>query len=115
MKGKSIQTYKARIVKALKESGRYSAGLVVTIDALANTMRTLDLCSSEIDGLDCVTVTESTRYGSKLAPHPVFRVQRDAQESLSRLCKALGLTSADLLKDGSDDGFDDFMKRMEED
>ncbi len=111
---RNIRNYKARIIRALKKTGKYNTGLLVTVDALANTMRTLDICSGEIDGLDKATVVEETRYGRKLAPHPVFKVQRDAQDSLSRLCKTLGLTYADLMKETGDDGLDDFMARIAE-
>ncbi len=110
---KKISNYKARIVRALKKAGKYNDGLLVTVEALANTMRTLDICSSEIDGLDKATVIETTRYGQKLAPHPVFKVQRDAQDSLARLCKNIGMTYADLVKDTGDDGLEDFMSRIE--
>lgn len=110
---KKIKNYKTRIIRALKKEGKYNTGLLVTVDALANTMRTLDICSSEIDGLDKATVVETTRYGQKLAPHPVFKVQRDAQDSLARLCKALGLTYADIAKEADGDGLDDFMSRIE--
>ena len=68
---------------------------------LATALRTLDMANAQIDTLDEVTVWEETRYGQKLAPHPVFKVQKDAQDSVTRQMKILGLTT-DLLA-GTDD------------
>ena len=109
---KTVQSYKSRLVRILKKTGKYNDGLLITVEVLANTMRTLSLCRDEIDGLDKTTVVETTRYGQKLAPHPVFKVQRDAQDSLARLCKTLGLTYTDLMKDIEGDGLEDFMERI---
>ena len=60
---------------------------------LATALRTLDMANAQIDTLDEVTVWEETRYGQKLAPHPVFKVQKDAQDSITRQMKILGLTT----------------------
>lgn len=109
-----VSTYKTRILRALKKAGKYDTGLLPMVDALANTMRTLDICREQIDGLTVATVLEKTRYGEKLAPHPVFKVQRDAQDSLVRLCKNVGLTYAELMKEAGGDGYSAFMKEMEE-
>ena len=90
---KSVADYRKQIVKALKAAGTYSKGLDMQVQALATALRTLDLANDQIDGLTEVTVLEETRYGSKLAPHPAFKVQRDAQDSITRQLKILGLTA----------------------
>ena len=90
---KSVSDYRKLIVKALKKAGTYSAGVDMQILNLATALRTLDLANQQIDGLDEVTVWEQTRYGKKLAPHPVFKVQKDAQDSITRQMKILGLTT----------------------
>lgn len=46
---------------------------------------------------------EKTRYGEKLAPHPAFKVAKEAQEMVTRQMKALGLTAADMAGDAEDD------------
>lgn len=90
---KTISDYRKQIVKALKKAGTYSAGVDMQIQALASALRTLDLANDQIDRLTEVTVTEKTRYGWKLAPHPAFKVQKDAQDSVTRQMKILGLTT----------------------
>lgn len=97
-----IDPYRVLVEKALKKNGTYSRGLTFQIKALASALLTLDLANAEIDSLEVTTVWEETRYGKKLAPHPVFKIQRDAQDSISRQLKQLGLT-AEALNVGDDD------------
>ena len=59
----------------------------------SRNLRTLEMANAQIDTLDEVTGWEETRYGQKLAPHPVFKVQKDAQDSITRQMKILGLTT----------------------
>lgn len=99
---KTIQAYKAQIVKALRSAGKYSKGLDMQILSLAGVMRTLDLANSDIDALETTTITVTSRYGNEtLEPHPAFKVQKDAQDAVTRQMKALGLTAEEL--SGSDD------------
>ena len=93
---KSVSDYRKQIVKALKKAGTYSAGVDMQVLNLATALRTLDMANAQIDTLDEVTVWEETRYGQKLAPHPVFKVQKDAQDSITRQMKILGLTTEQL-------------------
>lgn len=90
---KSVSDYRKQIVKALKKAGTYSPGVDFQVQSLATALRTLDLANAQIDGLTEVTVWEETRYGEKLAPHPAFKVQKDAQDSITRQMKILGLTA----------------------
>ena len=90
---KTVEDYRKQIVKALKKAGTYSAGVDMQVLNLATALRTLDMANAQIDTLDEVTVWEETRYGQKLAPHPVFKVQKDAQDSITRQMKILGLTT----------------------
>ncbi len=97
-----VNDYKTTIVKALKSAGKYTKALDMQVLSLAGALRTLDMANDEIDGLDTVVVVETSRYGNKtLAPHPVFKIQKDAQDSVTRQMKALGLTVEDLA--GADD------------
>lgn len=96
-----IGYYEKKIKSALRAAGTYNKGLDMQVTALASALRTIDMCTDQINGLDEVTVLEVTRYGSKMAPHPVFKIQRDAQESVTKQMKLLGLTSA-LLSAGDD-------------
>lgn len=91
-----IERYKKKIIAALRSEGRYNGALESQITALAGALRSLEIANAEIDGLEVTTVMEMTRYGSKMAPHPAFKVQRDAQDSVTRQMKILGLTAAAL-------------------
>ncbi|MBD5372796.1 MAG: hypothetical protein HDR75_05595 [Bacteroides sp.] len=95
---KKTADYIRTIVKALKDSSRYSEGLDIQILSLAGAIRTLELANDDIDGLDSVTMQIVSRYGNDtLAPHPAFKIQKDAQESVTKQMKALGLTAEQLM------------------
>ena len=99
---KKVNEYKKVLEKALKSVNRYSRSLDAQILSLAGALRTLDLANDEIDDLDITTISSVSRYGNEtLAPHPVFKIQKDAQDSVTRQMKALGLTVEELT--GTDD------------
>lgn len=100
---KTIAEYKQQVEKALKSIKKYNRGLDMQITSLATALRTVDLASWQIDGLAEVTVLEETRYGSKMAPHPAFKVLKDAQDSVTRQLKALGLTPENLTNEDEED------------
>ena len=96
---KKRTSYIAAITKALKNNGKYNEGLKLGIESVADTLVVRDLCRNDIDQLQITTVKETTRYGEKIAPHPVFKILRDAQATLDKGCKSLGLTYAELMKE----------------
>lgn len=100
---KSVQDYVKEITKRLRDNKAYSKGLDMQILSLASAMRNLELANRQIDGLTETTVYETTRYGEKLAPHPVFKVAKEAQELVTRQMKALGLTVEELSGSVEDD------------
>jgi hypothetical protein len=73
---KSINDHKKEIIKQLKANGTYSRALDIQIVSLASAMRNLDMANQQIDNLTETTVWETTRYGEKLAPHPVLKLQK---------------------------------------
>ena len=110
---KKVSDYKADIVKALKAAGKYSKSLDIQIVALAGALCTLNKANDEIDGLDSVTISVISRYGNEtLAPHPVFKIQKDAQDSVTRQMKALGLTAEELTGTDDDDPLIDLTKKV---
>ena len=109
---KKVSDYEKMVKSALKASGNYSKALNIQILSLASALRTLTLANSEIDDLTETTVLESTRYGEKMAPHPAFKVQRDAQDSVTRQMKALGLTTAELSGAMEEDPLVDLTKKV---
>ncbi len=110
---KSTYEFRTEIVKALKASGKYSKGVDLQIFSLAVALRTLDLANEELDKLDTVVTVEKSRYGNdSLSPHPVFKILKDAQDSVTRQMKALGLTTEELTGTDDDDPLIDLTKKV---
>lgn len=110
---KKVNEYKKDIEKALKAAGKYSKSLGAQILSLAGALRTLDLANDEIDNLDTTTISSVSRYGNEtLVPHPVFKIQKDAQDSVTRQMKALGLTAEELTGADEDDPLINLTKKV---
>lgn len=110
---KKVADYKAEIVAALRAAGKYSKSLDIQIISLAGALCTLNKANAEIDSLDKVTIEVISRYGNEtLAPHPVFKIQKDAQDSITRQMKALGLTAEELTASVDDDPLIDLTKKV---
>lgn len=91
-----IEDYEIKIQKALESQSRWSESLVIAVHSLAVAMRNLDMANHDIEALDSCTVLEETRYGKKIAPHPAFKIAKDANEAIGKLLKSLGLTADDI-------------------
>ena len=98
--------------QTLKANKTYSRGLDMQILSLASAMRNLEMANNQIDGLTETTVWETTRYGEKLAPHPVFKIAKEAQELVTRQMKALGLTVDERAGNTEDDTLADLTKKL---
>lgn len=109
---KTVNEYVKEITKTLKANKTYSRGLDMQILSLASAMRNLEMANNQIDGLAETTVWETTRYGKKLAPHPVFKIAKEAQELVTRQMKALGLTVDELAGNTEDDPLADLTKKL---
>ena len=109
---KKVDEYEKEVIKALKAHNLYPASLKMQIRSLASAMRNLELANEQIDGLQETTVLETTRYGEKLAPHPVFKIAKEAQELITRQMKSLGLTAEDLAGDTDEDPMVDVTKKL---
>lgn len=109
---KTVNEYVKEITKTLKANKTYSRGLDMQILSLASAMRNLEMANNQIDGLTETTVWETTRYGEKLAPHPVFKIAKEAQELVTRQMKALGLTVDELSGNTEDDPLADLTKKL---
>ena len=108
----TVHEYVKEITKTLKANKTYSRGLDMQILSLASAMRNLEMANNQIDGLTETTVWETTRYGEKLAPHPVFKIAKEAQELVTRQMKALGLTVDELAGNTEDDPLADLTKKL---
>ena len=109
---KTVNEYVKEITKTLKANKTYSRGLDMQILSLASAMRNLEMANNQIDGLTEPTVWETTRDGEKLAPHPVFKIAKEAQELVTRQMKALGLTVDELAGNTEDDPLADLTKKL---
>ena len=109
---KTVNEYVKEITKTLKANKTYSRGLDMQILSLASAMRNLEMANNQIDRLTETTVWETTRYGEKLAPHPVFKIAKEAQELVTRQMKALGLTVDELAGNTEDDPLADLTKKL---
>ena len=92
----NIEDYEIKIQKALESQNHWSESLVIAVHSLAVAMRNLDMANHDIEALDSCTVLEETRYGKKIAPHPAFKIAKDANEAIGKLLKSLGLTADDI-------------------
>lgn len=108
----NVSKYRSEITKALKAHRIYSKALDMQVQSLASAMRNLAMANDQIDGLTETTVLETTRYGEKLAPHPVFKIAKESQELITRQMKVLGLTAEDLAGEVEDDPLVDMTKRL---
>lgn len=111
---KSVEEYRKEIVRKMKVHKTYTQALDMQIYSLASAMRNLDLANEQIDGLTEVTVWETTRYGQKIAPHPAFKIAKDAQDMVTRQMKALNLTVEDLSGEADEDPLTDLTKKLTE-
>lgn len=94
--------YRKSIERALKSVQKYNKSLDAQIVTLAGALRTIELANNELDTLTSTTITTVSRYGNEtLTAHPVFKILKDAQDSVTKQMKALGLTVEDL--SGSDE------------
>lgn len=109
---KKVEEYQKEIVRVMRAHKTYSKALDMQIKSLASALRNLDLANDQIDRLQETTVWETTRYGEKLAPHPVFKIAKDAQDMITRQMKALGLTVEDLAGDIDEDPLTDLTKKL---
>lgn len=92
-----IQYYRGQVVKALKRAGIYDEALSIQINSLASALLTLKIANAEIEGLDSVLLHNETSQGVTNIVHPVFKVQRDAMDQVSRQMKQLGLTTSEVV------------------
>lgn len=100
---RTIEENEAMIIKAIKKIGRSPKGLEPRITALATVMLTLDMANRDIRGLNETFVWELTKYGKRMVPHPAFKIQKDAQEAVSRRMDDLGLTFDMLASENEED------------
>lgn len=106
------EEYVQAIKRALRGTGANAPALEMEIQALASARRSLDMANAEIDTLERTTIQEATRMGMKLAPHPAFKVQKEALAAVKEHTKVLGLTADALDVGEQDDPLVDLTKKV---
>ncbi len=109
---KSVLDYVKDIKKILRDHKTYTAALDPQITSLASAMRNLQMANNQIDTLVDTTVWKETRTGRELVLHPVFKISRDAQRSITEQMKALNLTVDELAGEADDDPLADLTKKL---
>lgn len=109
---KSVLDYVKDIKKILRDHKTYTAALDPQITSLASAMRNLQMANDQIDTLVDTTVWKETRTGRELVPHPVFKISKDAQRSITEQMKALNLTVDELAGEADDDPLADLTKKL---
>ena len=90
---KSVSTYEKLIKKCLEHAGRYTPALDLNIYALASTLRTHELIMRQVDGLRVTVLELTTARGKNVRAHPLLGQLRDAEASVLRQLRELGLTA----------------------
>jgi phage terminase small subunit len=86
-----------KIRESLENIGAYSTSLDIQIQSLACAWDSLEKAHAEASKLKKTTIVEQGRFGKKVVPHPVYKIMRDAEMSITKQMKALGLTFADIV------------------
>ena len=86
---RTIKDYISTINEALTATGKNPKPLSLQIYALAGALVALDKANAQIATLDSCTI--DTPQGIK--GHPVFRIRKEAEDSVTKQMKALGLTA----------------------
>lgn len=108
-----LQTFRAQVIRALKSAGLYTRSLTIQINNLASALMTLAIANDEIEGLDSVLIENETSQGVTHIVHPVFKIQRDAMEQVTKQMKQLGLTTADIVgKPDVPDAGDELLEKI---
>lgn len=108
-----LQGFKAQVTKALNKAGLWSPSLEIQINSLASALLTLKIANDTIETLDSVMFETTIGKRKKKEPHPVFKIQRDAMDQVTRQMKQLGLTTADIVgKPDIPDAGDELLEKV---
>ena len=95
----SLDSNRRRVVKAMKAAGIYSPQLTIQIDALATQMTLMQRAALDAETLPSIYVNVLGKSGEviNINAHPVNRILKDSTDAVTRMCKQLGLTVADIV------------------
>ena len=87
----------------MKKLDAWSDALDSQVTQLSYTMHAAYMANRDISSLETTYVTETSRYGSKIVPHPAFKVYRDMQ---GLAAKQIAQLWADAMRINGGDGAD---------
>lgn len=93
---KSAEYFEERLKTLLKGAGRYTASLDLTIWVLSNALHRYDMANEELDTAGSVVLSRETSQGTSVSSHPAAKIANEAESTILKQFKALGLTSEDL-------------------
>lgn len=109
----TINQYKNKIRKALKDQDNYSKDMESAILLAAGNMFAYELALGDLEDLECTYVEEVSREGNiKMVPHPAFRVFKDTSESVRRSLRELQLTLATIQGSSENDDLDNLVDEV---
>lgn len=110
----TVKSVKNKIRKALRDQQNYSKSMEMAIELAAANYIVFEIAILEIEGLDSTYVSEISREGAeRLMPHPVFKVFKDASETLRKSLRELQLTLQTLQGTTEDDELNKLIDRVE--
>lgn len=105
---KTVEEHQNIIIKALKTARRWQPGLMPQVYALASALRSLDIANLDLDTLE----TSVVQSPQGLRPHPVFHIRKEAEDSVTRSMKSLGLTAEALIAEIDEDPMEDLTRKV---
>lgn len=95
----SLDSNRRRVVKAMKAAGIYSPQLTIQIDALAAQLTLMQRAALDAETLDSIYVKVLGKGGDviNINAHPVSKILKDTSDAVTRMCKQLNLTVADIV------------------
>lgn len=96
---------------ALRKQKNYSRDMDVAIELAAGSLVAYRIAYNDVSNLECSFVEETSRESfSRLIPHPAFKILKDANESLRRSLRELGLTIDTVKGVGDSDEIESIVK-----
>lgn len=105
--------YKKKLKEALKKLDAWSDALDAQVTQLSYTMHAAYMANRDISSLETTYVTEESRYGSKIVPHPAFKVYRDMQGLAAKQIAQLWADAMRINGGDGPDAIDEFRQYIE--
>lgn len=105
--------YKKKLREALRRMEKWNDALDSQVTQLSYTLHAAYLANRDISQLTVTYVTEKSRYGEKIVPHPAFKVYRDMQGLAAKQTAQLWADAISLNGNDEGDTIDEFRKYID--